>query len=68
MCRRKSTPERGRCFSTGYANLSWLVAVVEERFVAAAINSAGKNGNRKRNETLQGRWLAGARKGGPWLR
>ena len=31
MCRRKSMPEQGRCFSMGQATLSGLVVVDEER-------------------------------------
>ena len=48
MCRTKSMPERERCSSMGYATLSWPVAVDdEERFVAAARNSAGEKGEQK---------------------
>ena len=32
MCRRKSMPERGRCFDMGLATLTGRVAVDEERF------------------------------------
>ena len=38
MCRRKSMPKRGRCFSVRQATLSELVAVDENRFVAAGRN------------------------------
>ena len=47
MWRRKSMPERGRCFSMGYATLSGPVAVDEERLEAAARNSAGEKGEQK---------------------
>ena len=39
MRKRKSMPERGRCFSIGYATLSGPVAVEGERLDAAARNS-----------------------------
>ena len=39
----------------------------EERFVAAARNVAGEKANKKMNETPQGTWLGGARKGSLWL-
>ena len=39
MRKRKSMPERGRCFSMGYATLSGPVAVEGERLDAAARNS-----------------------------
>ena len=39
----------------------------EERFVAAARNSIGEKGSRKRNETPQGTWLSEARIGSLWL-
>ena len=42
MCRRKSMPERGRCFSMGYATWSGPVAVDEEKFEAAVRNSVGE--------------------------
>ena len=59
--------ERGRCFSMGYATLSGPVAVDDERFVAAAINLRGRRESRWTNETPQGMWLGGARKGSLWL-
>ena len=40
-------PEQGRCFITLEATLPGPVAVDEERFVAAARNSAGENGEQK---------------------
>ena len=40
-------PERGRCFSMGYATLSGPVAVEEERLEEAAKNSTGKKGEQK---------------------
>ena len=52
MCWRKSTPERGRCFSMGWATLSGPVAVDEERFVAAARSSAGGEGGPKERMRL----------------
>ena len=45
--RRKSMPERGRCFSMGKATLSGPVAVDEEKLEAAAKNSAGEKGEQK---------------------
>ena len=51
MSKRKSMPERGRCFSMKYRTLAGPVAVDEERFVAAARNSMKeKRESRKRNE------------------
>ena len=47
MCRRKSMPERGRCFSMGKATLSGSVAVDRERLEAATKNSAGEKGEQK---------------------
>ena len=40
-------PERGRCFSMGWATLSEPVAVDEERLEVAARNSAGEKGEQK---------------------
>ena len=48
MCRRKSMPERRRCFSMGYAIFLGPVAVDEKKFVAAAKNSAGEKGEQKK--------------------
>ena len=52
MSRRKSMPERGRCFSMGWGTLSGPVAVEEERFEAAARNlvAAAKNSAREKGE------------------
>ena len=47
MQRRKSTPERGRCFSKRYAALSGPVAMDWKRLEAAAKNSAGEKGKQK---------------------
>ena len=47
MCRRKFMPERGRCCSLEWTTLFGRVAVDEERFVAAARNSAGEKGEQK---------------------
>ena len=57
MCWRKSVPEPGKCFSMRWATLSGPVAVDEERFLAAAMNSAKRKESRKRNKTPQGTWL-----------
>ena len=40
-------PERGRCFSMGWATLSGPVAVDEKRLEAAARNLAGDKGEQK---------------------
>ena len=40
-------PERGKCFSMGWATLSGPVVVEEERLEAAARNSAGEKGEQK---------------------
>ena len=45
--RRKSMPERGKCFSMEYATLSEPVAVDEKRLEAAAKNSVGEKGEQK---------------------
>ena len=63
MRRRRSIPERGRCFTIEKATLSGPVAVDQERFVAAARNSVGKKRGRKTKETSQGTWLDEARTG-----
>ena len=44
ISRRKSMPERGRCFSMGKKTLSGPVAVYSDRLEADARNSAGKKG------------------------
>ena len=40
-------PERGRCFSMGWATLSRSVAVEDERLEAAARNYVGEKGEQK---------------------
>ena len=67
MCRRKSMPERGRCFCMGYVTLSGPVAVDEERLEATARNSAEKRGRKKMKKTSQGSWPGGARRSSFWL-
>ena len=47
MCRRKSMPERERCFSMRYATLSGSVAVDKDRLEAAARNSVGEKREQK---------------------
>ena len=47
MYRRKSMPERGRCFSMRYATLSGPVAEDEERLEAAVRISANQKGEQK---------------------
>ena len=42
--------------------MSGPVAIDEKMFVAAARNSGGEKGSRKRNETLQGTWFGRALK------
>ena len=44
MFRKRSMPERGRCFSMGWKTLSGPVAVDEVRLEAATKNSVGKKG------------------------
>ena len=58
---------QGWCFSKKQATLSRPVAVDEETFAAAARNSSGEKGSRKRNETPYGMWLGKAQTGNLWL-
>ena len=47
MGRRKSMPERGRCFSMRYVTLFGPVTMNCERLREAARNSAGEKGEQK---------------------
>ena len=55
-------PDRGRCFSTGWATLSGPVAVDEEKLEAAARTAEGKRGAKGRVRHLRVRDSAELRK------